>query len=246
LQSGVSLKSDLKQVREFIDRRPPPTRVEIAYVIAGRRSQIERFSPQDQFAGDVPVVVLSWDDVVDRLIENTPSHPPLQIVLAETVALSRRLLRALARDPSLLRGIDDRKFEELVATLLFDLGAQHVELTPARQDEGRNIIVTHMDLSGTRRTYLIECKHWVSGEKVTARWAISLLDIVQDERATGGILVSSSGFGPRLLEQEATFLERGLRLRDSQALNRWISIWQRQYGSVLIEPVDPNRLFDER
>jgi hypothetical protein len=154
-------------------------------------------------------------------------------------------LRDLLSKPKLLSAIDDRKFEELVATLLFDLGIQDVELTPPRKDGGRDIIVRYLDkFTGNLLTYFMECKHYVSGNKVTMKWALSLLQVTRKDNATGAVLLSSSGFGPRLIEQEAVLMKKGLFLKEQQDLWKWISIWERQYGSILVQSIDPKTVLE--
>jgi hypothetical protein len=246
-QISRGIEMALTQVRHFLERRPTEKPIEVAYVIAGRRgtgSGVAIGHVQEPRV-PVPIHLWSWDDVVERLRgSDDDRRPAFEVVLVEIVDLSRRLLRALLAEPALLTGIDDRKFEEMVATLLFDLGLQDVELTPLRKDGGRDIIASHEDpVTGDHSTYLIECKHWVSGNKVTLRWALSLLDVANRQSATGAVLLSSSGFGPRLLEQEATLETKGLLLRDSRDLHRWLHVWERQYGSVLVQPVDPMVIF---
>ena len=251
LDSERSLQVALFKIRDVIAGAAFGKPVHVVYLIAGRRHQItsatlERASAQrDRLRIGVPVVLLSWDQIVDRLsggLDNADG-PQLEVVLVEVVRLSRRLLQAILSRPAVLAGIDDRKFEELVATLLFDLGIQDVQLTPPRQDGGRDIIIVHMDpATGMLQTYLIECKHWVSGRKVTMRWALSLLHVAQRESAAGAVLLSSSGFGPRLLEQETTMMQEGLFLKDQRDLMEWIGVWERQYGSILMEPVDPKKI----
>jgi Restriction endonuclease len=236
-------------VTHWIAQPPFGLPIAVAYVIAGRRKQrsqavVERVIRQGGHL--FPLRLLSWDDVVDRLTvrSSEADGAEFKIVLIEIVQLSRRLLSALLSTPSLLSGIDDRKFEELIATLLFDLGLEDVELTPPRKDGGRDIIVTHTDESRNRHTYLIECKHWVSGNKVTLRWALTLLQVRREWDAAGAVLVSSSGFGPRLLEQEAILKYQGLFLKDESDLRKWLSVWERQYGSILVQPVDPRQVLN--
>lgn len=247
-QISRSLEMALKQIDHYLQRQPTEVPIKVAYVIAGRRSTMTDVGRDDvrRTAASVPVQVWTWDDVAE-LLQGTGDgdpEPDYEIVLVEVVELSRRLLRALLRQPALLAGIDDRKLEELVATLLFDLGLQDIELTPARKDGGRDIIARYDDPATDRRyTYLVECKHWICGNKVTLRWALSLLDVAERESASGAVLLSSSGFGPRLLEQEASLEAKGLMLRDSRDLRSWIDLWERQYGSVLVQPVDPMTVF---
>jgi restriction system protein len=160
------------------------------------------------------------------------------------IDFARRLLRRLVVNPGLIRAIDDRKFEELVATLLSDLGLQDVELTPPRKDGGKDIIAVHDGADGRRSRYFIECKHWVSGNKVTMRWAVHLLSIARKEQADAAVLLSTSGFGPKLIEQEASLTKDGLFLRGADHLARWTSLWERQYGAMLVHPVDPRELLE--
>lgn len=242
-----SVAKVLENVNHFLERPPTEQPIKVAYIIADRRGTVTEIGRgyHQEPSVSVPIKVWTWDDVAERLGGNGDSdEPAFEVVLIEIIELSRRLLRALLREPNLLVGIDDRKFEELVAMLLFDLGLQDVELTPLRKDGGRDIIARYDDPVTERRcSYLIECKHWVSGTKVTLRWALSLLDVANRESATGAVLLSSSGFGPRLLEQEALLETKGIMLRDSRDLRSWLHIWERQYGSVLTQPVNPMAVF---
>jgi hypothetical protein len=249
--TGSSVLSSLEQVRHLLDKTAAKEPVGTVYVIAGRGqpipAQMDERATQLQTEANVPIHVLSWDDVISRLTVRTQDEPEseLSVLLVDVIDTSRRLLCRLVEKPSLLFGIDDRKFEELVATLLSDLGLQDVELTPLRKDGGKDIIATHIHpVTGRRLKYLIECKHWVSGDKVTMRWAMHLLSVARCERSDGAILLSSSGFGPRLIEQEARLTKDGLFLRDGQHLSRWLKVWQRQYGTMLVHAVDPLELLD--
>jgi hypothetical protein len=246
LNTNRNLQASLERLPVFPRCTAFGLPVHVAYLVAGRGRQLHtttlrQVAAQSERIG-VPLNLLSWDQIVDRLSEESDekNEPKFEVVLIEVVKLSRGLLRAILRQPAVLYGIDDRKFEELVATLLFDLGVQEVNLTPPRKDGGRDIVAVHLDpASGDSHTYLIECKHWVSGTKVTMRWALSLLDVAKSERATGAVLLSSSGFGPKLLEQETRLMQQGLFLKNQSDLLGWINLWERQYGSILLEPVDP-------
>ena len=76
------------------------------------------------------------------------------------------------------------------------------------------------------------------------RWAIHLMSVARKEQAEAAVLLSSSGFGPELLEQEATLKKDGLFLKDARHLAQWIVLWERQYGSMLVTPVDPRVLLE--
>ena len=157
-----SLQHSAIQLEHFARSAAFEDRVAVAYLVAGRgvvtndaRQMVTRLSLP------FPVFLLSWDDIFSRLAGKVGGHlddcaPAFTVVLMEVVSMSRQLLRALASEPALLAGIDDRKFEELVATLLFDLGLQDVELTPPRHDGGRDIVAVHEDRVSGERTSLLD------------------------------------------------------------------------------------------
>jgi hypothetical protein len=247
--SGHTILSSLEQIRHLLGGSAFREPVKAVYVIAGRglvsAMMVERASHLANET-NLPIQLLSWDEVVNRLTipPDEESETELTVVVVEVIDFSRRLLRWLTQNPRLLDGIDDRKFEELIATLLWDLGLQDVELTPPRGDGGRDVIVTHVGIGGRRSRYLIECKHWVSGNKVTMHWAIKLASVARRDQADAAILLSSSGFGPKLLEQEASFMKDKVFLKDAGNVARWISLWERQYGAVLVHAVDPRELLE--
>jgi hypothetical protein len=226
-----------------------PLPIKVAYVIAGRGPITRTAAAAAQSVQDkmgIPINLWSWDTVALRMGSSGGDQVPeeMTIVLVEVMNLARRLLGRLVHHPQLLNAIEDRLFEELVATLLSDLGLEDVELTPARKDGGKDIVATHRDSDGHRSRFLIECKHWVSGKKVTMSWAMRLMSVRKDSEADGAILLSSSGFGPRLLDQQLTLAADKLHLRGTDQLLRWISLWERQYGAIITEPVPPEVLFE--
>jgi hypothetical protein len=216
-----------------------------AYLIVGRENtKVDVEGLWDKHLG-ITFHCLSWDDVAKRIIDQTAAQgeSDYTIILKNIVELSRRLLSLIARHPHLLNGINDRQFEEIMATLLLDVGFSNVELTPPRQDGGKDIIAVYPNPeTRCEEVYLFECKHWVSGRRVTARWAVSLLDVVQKADATAGVLLSTSGFGRRLLDHEMTFRSRGVILKDQKDLYQWLQLWERLYGEVLIRPLDPREV----
>lgn len=223
--------------------------VKVAYVIAGRGPVTRSAAAAAQEVQDnigFPIYLWSWDTVALRMRSSgdEPMSDETTIVLVEVMNFARLLLGKLIEHPHLLNAIDDHHFEELVSTLLFDLGLKDVELTPMRKDGGKDIVATHIDSDGNHSRFVIECKHWVSGKKVTMRWAIRLMSVRRKDNADGAILLSSSGFGPRLLDQEVTLAADKLYLRGTGQLFRWIQLWERQYGSIITEPVPPEVLFE--
>jgi hypothetical protein len=247
---GFALVDGIDQLRKVVEvaskTRREEFHVEELHLIGGRREKKseafnERMQKEASRAG-VRFSVHSWDDVLDSLVvpPEEEEFGEYRIHLEVLIEASHKLLKELVRRPEILNQIDDRRFEEMVATLLSDLGFDDVKLTPPRKDEGRDIEITHRNRkTGNTEVYLVECKHWISGNKVTTRWAVSLKGIVKNKNAAGGILLATGGFGPRLLEQEAQFRSDGVWLKDRENWGEWVKAWERTYGQWLMQPIDP-------
>jgi len=111
---------------------------------------------------------VTWDEVLQRLavdVAAAETNPPEAVVAKIIVESSRQLLRRLASQNIDWSLVDDRRFEELIATLLADIGFD-VQLTRPRQDGGVDVIAQRLDNSGHRITLLIECKHFVKSGAV--------------------------------------------------------------------------------
>jgi restriction endonuclease Mrr len=91
-----------------------------------------------------------------------------------------------------MREIDPRKFEELIAELFRDKGYD-VQLTPRSKDGGRDILVIERDDIGSALT-LVECKRYAQNNKVGVDIIRGLYGVVCEERATRGLLATTSYF----------------------------------------------------
>jgi hypothetical protein len=135
------------------------------------------------------------------------------------------------------------RFEELVATLLHDLGFEEVELTPPRKDGGIDVIAIHWNsITNQREVYLFECKHWISGKMVHMKIATRLQEVVKSRKAAGGVLLAPGGFGPKLVEQEVQLRQERIHLKGKGEFLQWVEMWERTYGALLLTKVDPLKI----
>ncbi|MEC3974344.1 restriction endonuclease [Amycolatopsis sp. H20-H5] len=88
-----------------------------------------------------------------------------------------------------LMGITPRQFECLIARLYLAIGFE-VILTPPTGDGGRDVVAMK-STPGGKQKLLVECKQY--GRKVGVQEARSLIGVVSNEHATGGVLVTTSG-----------------------------------------------------
>jgi len=129
-------------------------------------------------------------------------------------------------------GIGPRDMEILVARLYQEMRYE-VDLTPARKDGGRDVIVSSLE-GGRRERALIDVKHYA--KPVGVIWVRHLLGVVSHERASRGILVTTSRFtsGARKLAGESDRME----LIDGEGLVRMLRrhfgpYWWREYITLI-------------
>lgn len=172
-----------------------------------------------------------YDTGLSHLLEVIRPRPRNALVtfeVAEPVAatsivqvsdrIGRRLIERFQRNPEVLRTMDRRRFEELVAELFSGFGYQ-VELTKRTRDGGRDVVaVKHQEVAVR---YLIECKRPDPGGYVGIRPVRELYGVKQDEAATKAILATTAYFSPDAL----LFFERHrweLEPRDFGGIKEWL------------------------
>jgi hypothetical protein len=129
------------------------------------------------------------------------------------------LIGRLSANPRMLHEIPSRKFEELVAELLCRDGLE-VHLTPATRDGGRDVLAFHKTPVG-RLLYLVECKRHTPGNPVGIAIVQRLYGVVMQERATAGLVVTTSRFTKEALTFAET-VRHQFGLRDYEALKDWM------------------------
>lgn len=194
---------------------------------------------------DSPLRLVRWQDILENLRVTPQDDQGLTIRLSNTIHECRRLLSLIAQEPRVLGAIEHRRFEEMVATLLSDLGWDEVELMPGSHDGGKDIIASRRDVrTGNRLVVFFECKHWCSGKRVHVQVVTKLARVVADSRVSAGVLIATGGFAPTLVEQQMNFERSKIFLRGSGDIHRWISVWERSYLDYMLAPVDPLQVLE--
>jgi len=117
-----------------------------------------------------------------------------------------------------MQEVHPRRFEELVAELFARMGYR-VVLTPPARDGGRDIHAFQKGGVGTLLT-LVECKRFSPDHKVGVGLVRALYGVVEAERASHGIIATTSSFtrGASQFQQNLTYR---LSLRDYGDLANW-------------------------
>lgn len=103
------------------------------------------------------------------------------------------VIDAIAANPELVRGLDPRDFEKLIADLLATLEFENIILTPCSHDGGRDVIATKF-ISGIPLLFSFECKRYDA--KIGVEIMRGLLGSVAHghTKANKGVLVTTSTF----------------------------------------------------
>lgn len=116
----------------------------------------------------------------------------VEVIAPKIIVANEVLIRNLKERPQDLHMISPRKFEEVIAELLDDMGWD-VELTPASKDGGKDIIaVMHTDIGPILS--LVEAKHYRPDRPVQVGLVKQLYGTFVDHGATNAMLVTSSRF----------------------------------------------------
>ncbi|HWR50753.1 MAG TPA: restriction endonuclease [Bryobacteraceae bacterium] len=140
-------------------------------------------------------------------------------VSAELVVASEQVLKHLDARPEEIFHLDGRQFEELVAELLTRQGFE-VRLTPATRDGGKDLYALKKTGLGTV-LYVAECKKYAPHRRVGIEVVQRLYGVVQAEKLTGGLVVTTSGFSRDATTWQET-VQYQIGLRNYVQLRAWI------------------------
>lgn len=135
------------------------------------------------------------------------------------IGANHRLIESLKKQPSSLRSITPREFEELLADLLRGMGWD-VELTKQTRDGGSDILA-YLNTEVGRLLCLVEAKHYREDRKIGVELVRTLYGTLCDAQANSAMLVTTSSF----TADAKTFQQRHqyqLTLRDYGDVVEWI------------------------
>jgi restriction endonuclease Mrr len=156
--------------------------------------------------------------------ELTAKREP-KLLSVEASELNKELCAYLTKHPEKLHALPPRKFEELVADILKNMGCD-VVLTPQTRDGGRDILATFPSPMGKLLT-IVECKRYSPENKVGIDLVERFLFVLdRKDNASCGMLVTTSFFSQEAVARAREW-EYRLKLRDLDGVKEWLS----SYGS---------------
>jgi DNA-directed RNA polymerase specialized sigma24 family protein len=142
-----------------------------------------------------------------------------KLIVDDVTQVTANLLSRLADEPEELYSISPRQFEQVVAELLARQGYD-ITLTPASKDGGKDIYAATKTVLGTF-LYVVECKKYSPDHPVGVGLVRQLYGVVQQEKATAGILITTSFFTKpaKEFQGQAAFQ---ISLRDFFEIRKWL------------------------
>lgn len=161
-------------------------------------------------------------DISDQVI--LPEQQLIKEVHPKILLANDTLIERLKRQPRSIYDLPPRKFEELVADLLADLGYE-VEITPPTRDGGKDILAK-MNTPHGKLLCLVEAKKYRADRPVGVELVRQLYGTLIDANATSAMLVTTSYFSP----DAKTFQQRHrykLSLHDYGNVVQWIDEYKK-------------------
>lgn len=211
LVSSLSVDNDAVIFYEYLNDRPGP-------FLSTKPQDVAHYLGQFENHWATSFAPSAAETLYDQAKSFVRPTEDAQIAIISHEAWTELITR-LSTSPHLLHEISPRKFEELVAELLSRDGLE-VHLTPETRDGGRDVLAFHQTPVG-RLLYLVECKRHHPSRPVGIAIVQRLYGIVAQERATAGLVVTTSRFSKEALSFGDT-VRHQLGLRDYEALKQWL------------------------
>ena len=153
-----------------------------------------------------------------------PDSEQYKQIVTDVMQVSEELLRKLSEKPSLIYELSPRKFEEVVAELLHRQGYE-ITVTPLSRDGGKDIYAGQKTALGSF-LYIVQCKKYSPDNPVGVGLVRELYGVVEAEKATAGILATTSFF-TRPAKEFQKQIEFRVSLQDYFGIQKWLRTTQK-------------------
>lgn len=173
----------------------------------------------------------------------TDAERPSGAVIRFMDQFIRNVIRAIARNEAELDSVEWRTLEYVLATALEEFGFE-ADLTRAAKDGGKDIVLKCTE-RGTNRRYVVEVKHWRSGQAVPGSHLRKFLKVIVNEQHDAGLLLSTSGFARNAYDALIHVEHRRIRMAGrSKVVNLCRTYVMRESGLLTSTSTPTEVLFD--
>jgi restriction system protein len=202
----------------------PDSLMKVVHAVKGHPLAISLLAGLGRTLGDEQLLRVVDGHLYD--IKDSPAISKAQMVSVvepTIISANEAMVEALKKQPEDIFKLSARRYEELVAELLHDMGYE-VELTHATRDGGKDILAYFKTECGTFLC-LVEAKRYRAERKIGVELVRTLYGTLCDYQANSAMMVTTSSFS----RDAHTFGNKHkyqLALRDYTDLTSWI----RNYG----------------
>jgi len=122
----------------------------------------------------------------------------------------------VAKDATTLEHMEWRDLERLIAEVFAGIGFD-VELTPCSKDGGKDVVITYR-VNNEIKSFVIEIKHWRSGNRVGNGAIIEFLHVIARENRNGGLFLATGGYCNNALENLTEIYRYKIRLGEKEKI----------------------------
>ncbi|MGF7078920.1 restriction endonuclease [Mucilaginibacter sp. UYCu711] len=215
-----------KEVDELVEmysvkaNEPPDRTFNLRGMIrAGNGNPGDILTQLHYFLGEVPEFRYRNQIIIEELERPSIILADMPEIITDLRFVNQRLLDRIGRKPEAIRHLTPRQFEELVAELYEERG-YHVQLTQQTRDGGKDLIIMNRSDIGNFMIYA-ECKHYAPNRPVGVSVVSDLVGRMSADRATAGMVITSSYFSPDAKVFQSKF-EHQMSLIDFVTLSAWM------------------------
>jgi restriction system protein len=130
--------------------------------------------------------------------------------------VSKAFIEKIAENPQFLDNIEWREMEKTLSEIFEGL-AFKVKLTPSSKDGGKDLIL-EMVKGGSSISYIVEVKHWRSGQKVGQNNVKEFVNVICNEKREKGLFLSTYGFTENAFEGLTELERTKIRFGDQEKI----------------------------
>ncbi|MBP6303253.1 MAG: restriction endonuclease [Saprospiraceae bacterium] len=146
--------------------------------------------------------------------------PEAPKIITDVRVINSKLIHKVNENPKLIHSLSSRQFEEFVAEL-FEKDGYNVSLTQQTHDGGKDLFIVENKRMG-KFIYYVECKKYAAENPVGVRLVRELYGTVTADRATAGVLVTSSYFSDEA-KQFTEQIKTQMSLLEYADLTSWVN-----------------------
>lgn len=126
------------------------------------------------------------------------------------------LCKLVAKNPNILKEIEWRELERIVAITLEKIGFD-VELTAPIKDGGKDVIA-NCTVKNKEKTFYIEIKHWRRGDRPGSKHILEFVELNARDKTDGGLFLSPSGFTNEVYSRLGEVSRQRIRLGEQDKI----------------------------